>query len=323
MSENQFFLTLKDLHVDFYLRAGILPAVRGVNFSLRKGDTLGVVGESGSGKSVMAKEIIRLNPSPPARTRGQIFFEGVDVVALPRNKLRQIRGAKISMIFQEPMTSLNPVFTIGQQMTAGIQIHLNLSMMEAAKWAAEMLGKVGIPSPRERLKQYPHEFSGGMRQRVMIAMALACDPLLVIADEPTTALDVTIQDQILELLAAMIRDKGMSMILISHNLYVVADACETIMVMYAGHQVEVGPAKQVFNNPCHPYTQGLKESQPAVSGTRSEYLKPIPGTVPNMLEVPPGCAFHPRCKYVIETCRKEIPELTTRDTDRSIACHVM
>jgi oligopeptide transport system ATP-binding protein len=323
MSENQSFLTIKDLHVDFYLRAGILPAVRGVNFSMRKGDTLGVVGESGSGKSVMAKEIIRLNPSPPARTRGEISFEGVDVLALPRNKLRQIRGAKISMIFQEPMTSLNPVFTIGQQMTAGIQVHLNLSMGEATKWAAEMLSKVGIPSPGERLKQYPHEFSGGMRQRVMIAMALACDPLLVIADEPTTALDVTIQDQILELLATMMRDKGMSMILISHNLYVVADACETIMVMYAGHQVEVGPAQQVFNNPLHPYTQGLKESQPSLSGARSEYLKPIPGSVPNMLQVPPGCAFHPRCNYVKEICRTEIPELTPRGPDRFIACHVM
>jgi oligopeptide/dipeptide ABC transporter ATP-binding protein len=322
MSENQLFLTLKDLYVDFYLRAGVLPAVSGVNIALHKGDTLGVVGESGSGKSVMAKEIIRLNPSPPARTRGQVFFEGVDMVTLPRNKLRQIRGAKVSMIFQEPMTSLNPVFTIGQQMAAGIQEHLHLTMGEASKWAAEMLAKVGIPSPRERLKQYPHEFSGGMRQRVMIAMSLACDPMLLIADEPTTALDVTIQDQILELLAAMIRDKGMSMILISHNLYVVVDACETIMVMYAGRQVEIGPSKEVFNNPLHPYTLGLKESQPALSGTRAEYLKPIPGTVPNMLKVPQGCAFHPRCKYVIDKCRNEIPELTSRGPERSIACHV-
>ena len=323
MSEDQFFLTLKDLHVDFYLRAGILPAVCGVNFSMRKGDTLGVVGESGSGKSVMAKEIIRLNPSPPARTRGQVIFEGVDMVALPRNKLRQIRGAKISMIFQEPMTSLNPVFTIGQQMTAGIQTHLKQSMEEATKWAAEMLDKVGIPSPRERLKQYPHEFSGGMRQRVMIAMALACDPTLLIADEPTTALDVTIQDQILELLAATIRDKGMSMILISHDLYVVADTCDSIMVMYAGRQVEVGPTKEVFNHPLHPYTVGLKESQPAIGGSQSEYLKPIPGTVPNMLEVPGGCPFHPRCKHTLEICRTEIPELKTKGSNHSIACHVM
>jgi oligopeptide/dipeptide ABC transporter ATP-binding protein len=320
---DQFFLTLKDLHVDFYLRAGILPAVCGVSFSMRKGDTLGVVGESGSGKSVMAKEIIRLNPSPPARTRGQVIFDGVDMVALPRNKLRQIRGAKISMIFQEPMTSLNPVFTIGQQMTAGIQTHLKLSMGEAAKWAAEMLDKVGIPSPRERLKQYPHEFSGGMRQRVMIAMALSCGPTLLIADEPTTALDVTIQDQILELLAATIRDKGMSMILISHDLYVVADTCDSIMVMYAGRQVEVGPTKEVFNNPIHPYTRGLKESQPAIGGTQSEFLKPIPGTVPNMLEVPRGCPFHPRCKHALEICRTEIPELKTKGSNHSIACHVM
>jgi oligopeptide transport system ATP-binding protein len=323
MSMDQFFLTLKDLHVDFYLRAGILPAVCGVNFSMRKGDTLGVVGESGSGKSVMAKEIIRLNPSPPARTRGQVIFEGIDMVALPRNKLRQIRGAKISMIFQEPMTSLNPVFTIGQQMTAGIQTHLKLSMGEATKWAAEMLDKVGIPSPRERLKQYPHEFSGGMRQRVMIAMALACDPTLLIADEPTTALDVTIQDQILELLAATIRDKGMSMILISHDLYVVADTCDSIMVMYAGRQVEVGPTQEVFNHPIHPYTVGLKESQPAIGGSQSEFLKPIPGTVPNMLDVPRGCPFHPRCKHTLEICRNEIPELRTKGSNHSIACHLM
>jgi oligopeptide/dipeptide ABC transporter ATP-binding protein len=323
MNENLFFLTLKDLYVDFYLRAGILPAVRGVNLSLRKGDTLGVVGESGSGKSVMAKEIIRLNPSPPARTRGQVFFEGIDLVALPKGRLRDIRGSKVSMIFQEPMTSLNPVFTIGSQMSAGIRTHLNLSKEEAAERSAEMLNKVGIPSPRERLNQYPHEFSGGMRQRVMIAMALSCNPMLLIADEPTTALDVTIQDQILELLAAIIRDKNMSMILISHDLYVVADACETIMVMYAGRQVEMGPAGEVFNHPRHPYTLGLKESQPAAGGNRSEYLKPIQGTVPNMLELPMGCAFHPRCAHAEEICRAEIPELTTRGPNHSIACHVM
>jgi oligopeptide/dipeptide ABC transporter ATP-binding protein len=323
MNENPSFLTLKDLYVDFYLRAGVLPAVMGVNFSMQKGDTLGVVGESGSGKSVMAKEIIRLNPSPPARTRGQVIFEGIDVQALPRNKLRQIRGAKVSMIFQEPMTSLNPVFTIGQQMTAGIRTHLKLSKEEAADWSAEMLDKVGIPSPRERLKQYPHEFSGGMRQRVMIAMALSCDPTLLIADEPTTALDVTIQDQILELLAATIRDKGMSMILISHDLYVVADTCDTIMVMYAGRQIEVGPTREVFNNPIHPYTIGLKESQPAIGGSQSEYLKPIPGTVPNMLDVPRGCPFHPRCKHTVEVCRTEFPERKTKGLNHSIACHLV
>ncbi len=323
MNDNQVFLSLKDLTVDFYLRAGVLPAVTGVNFSLKKGDTLGVVGESGSGKSVMAKEIIRLNPSPPSRTRGQVFFEGIDMVALPRNKLRLIRGSKISMIFQEPMTSLNPVFTIGQQMGAGIRTHLKLSKEEAAEWSAEMLDKVGIPSARERLKQYPHEFSGGMRQRVMIAMALSCDPTLLIADEPTTALDVTIQDQILELLAATVRDKNMSMILISHDLYVVADTCETIMVMYAGRQVEVGPTREVFNHPLHPYTRGLKESQPAIGESQSEFLKPIKGTVPNMLEMPPGCAFHPRCKHAVEICRTELPELKPRGPNHSIACHVM
>ena len=323
MSDNDFFLKLEDLHVDFHLRAGVLPAVQGMNLSLQKGDTLGVVGESGSGKSVMAKEIIRLNPSPPARTRGRVLFEGIDVVALPKRELRSIRGSKVSMIFQEPMTSLNPVFTIGSQMGAGIRTHLGLSTTEAADRSVDLLGKVGIPSPRERLRQYPHEFSGGMRQRVMIAMALSCDPTLLIADEPTTALDVTIQDQILELLATTIRDQEMSMILISHDLYVVADTCDTIIVMYAGRQLEVGPTKEVFNNPLHPYTIGLKDSQPAIGGTQSEFLKPIRGTVPNMLEVPPGCAFHPRCQYAEEKCRGDVPELTPRGENHSIACVVM
>ncbi len=323
MSENQFFLMLQDLHVDFYLRAGVLPAVQGVNLSMRKGDTLGVVGESGSGKSVMAKEIIRLNPSPPSKTRGRVMFEGIDVVTLPRRELRDIRGSKISMIFQEPMTSLNPVFTIGRQMSAGIRTHLKFSKAQATELSVELLDKVGIPSARERLKQYPHEFSGGMRQRVMIAMALSCDPTLLIADEPTTALDVTIQDQILELLAAMIQDQGMSMILISHDLYVVADTCEKIMVMYAGRQMEVGPTEEIFNNPRHPYTIGLKESQPSIGGGQSKYLKPIPGTVPDMLNVPPGCAFHPRCSYAIDICKTETPQLETKGSNISTACHVM
>ena len=322
MMGHQFFLKLMDLHVDFYLRAGILTAVQGVDLSMQTGDTLGVVGESGSGKSVMAKEIIRLNPSPPARTRGRVLFEGIDVVALSKRELRDIRGSKVSMIFQEPMTSLNPVFTIERQMGAGIRAHLKLSKAAAADRSMELLDKVGIPSPRERLKQYPHEFSGGMRQRVMIAMALSCDPTLLIADEPTTALDVTIQDQILELLAATIQDQEMSMILISHDLYVVADTCDTIMVMYAGRQLEVGPTREVFNNPRHPYTIGLKESQPAIGGTQSEYLKPIPGTVPNMLDVPPGCAFHPRCQFAEEICRGERPELKARGSNHSIACHI-
>ncbi len=314
---------MKDLHVDFHLRAGVLSAVQGVNISMQKGDTLGIVGESGSGKSVMAKEIIRLNPSPPAVTRGKVFFEGINVVEHTKRELRNIRGSKVSMIFQEPMTSLNPVFTIGRQMNAGIREHLKLSKAAASERSAEMLDKVGIPSPTERLKQFPHEFSGGMRQRVMIAMALSCDPMMLIADEPTTALDVTIQDQILELLATTIKEQGMSMMLITHDLYVVADTCNNIVVMYAGRQMEIGPTSEVFNNPLHPYTIGLKESQPAIGGTQSEYLKPIQGTVPNMLDVPPGCAFHPRCEHAEEKCRQEVPALTARGENHSIACHVM
>ena len=323
MSEDQSFLILKDLHVNFELRAGVLQALRGINLTVDNGETVGVVGESGSGKSVMAKEIIRLNPSPPARTRGQILLDGVDVVSLPKGDLRNIRGSKASMIFQEPMTSLNPVFTIGQQITAGIRTHLKLTKVQANELAAELLGKVGIPSAKERLKQYPHELSGGMRQRVMIAMALSCNPSLLIADEPTTALDVTIQDQILELLAATIQDNKMSMILISHDLYVVADTCEKIVVMYAGCQMEVGPTEEVFNNPRHPYTIGLKESQPSIGGGQSKYLKPIPGTVPDMLNVPSGCAFHPRCSYAIDICKTETPELETKGPNLSTACHVM
>ncbi|MBT7892481.1 MAG: ABC transporter ATP-binding protein, partial [Deltaproteobacteria bacterium] len=300
MRENQDFLKLENVHVNFHLRAGVLPAVQGANLIMKRGDTLGIVGESGSGKSVMSKEIIRLNPSPPAKTEGKVIFEGIDMVSLTNRQLYGIRGAKISMIFQEPMTSLNPVFTIGTQMAAGLRTHLKLSKVEAVERSAEMLDKVGIPSAGERLRQYPHEFSGGMRQRVMIAMALSCDPTLLIADEPTTALDVTIQDQILELLADSVKNRDMSMILISHDLYVVADTCDSIIVMYAGRQVETGPTREVFQNPAHPYTQGLKDSQPAISGVRAEYLKPIKGMVPNMLAVPEGCAFHPRCQYAEE-----------------------
>ena len=208
-------------------------------------------------------------------------------------------------------------------MGAGIRTHLKLSKTEATERSVEMLDKVGIPSPKERLKQYPHEFSGGMRQRVMIAMALACDPKLLIADEPTTALDVTIQDQILELLAGTIANQGLAMILITHDLYVVADTCHTIVIMYAGRQVETGPTKAIFHTPRHPYTIGLKASQPAVSGTRTEYLKPIPGMVPNMLELPAGCAFHPRCTFAENRCREEVPLLTERGPERMSACHLM
>jgi oligopeptide/dipeptide ABC transporter ATP-binding protein len=320
-TQNSEFLVLKDLSVTFYLRAGVLKAVSQVNLSLKAGETIGIVGESGSGKSVMSRAIIRLNPSPPAQTTGKVFLDGIDIFTLSRGEMRGIRGPKVSMIFQEPMTSLNPVFTIGRQMTAGMIQHLELSKSEASERAAELLGRVGIPSPRERLKQYPHELSGGMRQRVMIATALSCNPTLMIADEPTTALDVTIQAQILDLIADTIRDRGMSLILISHNLYVVADACERICVMYAGKQVEIGPTEKVFREPRHPYTMGLKESQPK-TGEKTAYLKPIPGMVPDMLKVPPGCAFHPRCKYAAEICSRDIPRLREIDPGHSIACHV-
>jgi oligopeptide/dipeptide ABC transporter ATP-binding protein len=321
-SEANKFLVLQDLSVSFHLRAGTLKAVSQVNLVLKPGETIGIVGESGSGKSVMSRAIIRLNPSPPARTTGKIFIENKDIFTLSMREMRKIRGPKVSMIFQEPMTSLNPVFTIGRQITAGMRQHLQLSKSEAFERATELLTLVGIPSPRDRLEQYPHELSGGMRQRVMIAAALSCNPSLIIADEPTTALDVTIQAQILDLIADTIKAQGMSLILISHNLYVVADACERICVMYAGRQMETGPTEKVFREPRHPYTSGLKESQP-VTGQKTAYLKPIPGMVPDMLKLPPGCSFHPRCRHAEEICRRDTPPLREIEPGHSIACHMV
>jgi ABC-type dipeptide/oligopeptide/nickel transport system ATPase component len=300
MSQNSEMLILNNLHVDFHLRNGILKAVSDVNLTLGIGKTVGIVGESGSGKSVMSKAINRLNPVPPARTSGDVILDGTNVLTLSDGEMRKVRGEKVSMIFQEPMTSLNPVFAIGSQMSAGIMTHLKFNKSDAYGRSADLLSKVGIPSPKERLKQYPHELSGGLRQRVMIAMALSCNPALLIADEPTTALDVTIQAQILDLLAETIAGRSMSLILISHDLSVVADVCERICVMYAGRQVEIGPTDAVFQKPVHPYTIGLKESQ-----------------------VPSGCAFHPRCTYVEDICKREIPELREIRPGYRVACHII
>ena len=316
------FLSLKEVCVTFELRAGKLKAVNQVNLTLNKGETLGIVGESGSGKSVMAKTINRLNPAPPAVTTGRVILDDNDVFSLSMREMRRIRGSLVSMIFQEPMTSLNPVFTIGRQMRAGMKTHLDVTIKEADDRAVDYLKMVGIPSPRERLKQYPHELSGGMRQRVMIAMAISCNPSLLIADEPTTALDVTIQAQILDLLAERIQKSNMALMLISHNLYVVADVCARICVMYAGRQVEIGPTAEIFKKPVHPYTIGLKESQPQI-GKKSDYLTPIPGMVPDMLQVPGGCAFHPRCKLADKICRQEVPVLREIEKDHFIACHMV
>jgi oligopeptide/dipeptide ABC transporter ATP-binding protein len=316
------FLTLKDVCVTFELRAGKLKAVNQVNLTLDKGQTLGIVGESGSGKSVMAKTINRLNPTPPAVTTGQVILDDNDVFSLSGREMRRVRGSRVSMIFQEPMTSLNPVFSIGRQMRAALRTHLDISKKEADDRAADYFRMVGIPSPRERLKQYPHELSGGMRQRVMIAMAISCNPLLLIADEPTTALDVTIQAQILDLLAERIEKSSMALMLISHDLYVVADVCARICVMYAGRQVEIGPTAEVFKQPMHPYAIGLKASQPQI-GKKSDYLKPIPGMVPDLLHIPGGCAFHPRCKLADKICRKEVPLLREIKKDHFAACHMI
>jgi oligopeptide/dipeptide ABC transporter ATP-binding protein len=316
------FLSLQEVCVTFELRAGKLKAVNQVNLTLNKGDTLGIVGESGSGKSVMAKTINRLNPTPPAVTTGRLILDNNDVFSLSMREMRRIRGSRVAMIFQEPMTSLNPVFTIGRQLRAGMKTHLDVTIREADERAVDYLKMVGIPSPSERLKQYPHELSGGMRQRVMIAMAISCNPSLLIADEPTTALDVTIQAQILDLLAERIQKSSMALMLISHNLYVVADVCARICVMYAGRQVEIGPTAEIFKKPVHPYTIGLKESQPQI-GKKSDYLTPIPGMVPDMLHVPSGCAFHPRCKLADKICRVEVPLLREIAKGHFIACHMV
>jgi oligopeptide/dipeptide ABC transporter ATP-binding protein len=271
---------------------------------------LGVVGESGSGKSVMAKTINRLNPTPPAVTTGQVLLDDNDVFSLSGREMRRVRGSRVSMIFQEPMTSLNPVFSIGRQMRAALRTHLDISKKEADDRAADYFRMVGIPSPRERLKQYPHELSGGMRQRVMIAMAISCNPLLLI------------QAQILDLLAERIEKSSMALMLISHDLYVVADVCARICVMYAGRQVEIGPTAEVFKQPMHPYAIGLKESQPQI-GKKSDYLTPIPGMVPDLLHVPGGCAFHPRCKLADKICRVEVPLLREIKKDHFAACHMI
>ena len=315
-------LELEDVTVRFRLRRGDLTAVNGVSFSIARGETFGLVGESGSGKSVTARAIMRLIPEPPGEIeRGRILFEGADVLDKSEAEMRTLRGRRIAMVFQEPMSALNPVFTVHEQIADALRTNLKLSKQQARERVIELLSLVGIPSPHKRADSYVHEFSGGMRQRVMLAMALSCDPTFLIADEPTTALDVTIQATILELITSMIDRFGMSLLFITHNLGVVAHSCDKIGVMYASHLVELGDKREIFANPQHPYTIGLLNSIPRLDA-QSKYLTPIKGSVCNMMEPPVGCKFHPRCAQAMDVCRREVPKFREIAPGHMAACHL-
>ncbi|UQD52160.1 peptide ABC transporter ATP-binding protein [Bacillus methanolicus] len=313
-------LEVKDLHVTFQTYGGEVKAVRGVTFDLYKGETLAIVGESGCGKSVTSQSIMRLIPNPPGKiTNGQILFKGRDLTKLKEPEMRKIRGSDISMIFQDPMTALNPTLTIGDQMIEGILQHQHVTKEEAKKKALVMMDLVGIPSPEFRFKQYPHQFSGGMRQRIVIAMALVCQPEVLIADEPTTALDVTIQAQILELFKDIQKKTGVSIILITHDLGVVAQVADRIAVMYAGKIVESGSRREIFYNPQHPYTRGLLNSVPRLDVDGAE-LVPINGSPPDLFSPPVGCSFAARCEFAMEVCDKVYPFRTFLSQEHHVDC---
>ena len=315
-------LEIDNLSVQFNLKRGVLRAIDQISFEIGKGETFGLVGESGSGKSVTARAIMRLIPSPAGEiATGTVRFQGRDLYQMPDKEIREIRGQNIAMVFQEPMNALNPVFTVGSQIGDALRTNMGMSKQEARERTIEMLQLVGIPSPNDRVDNYVHEFSGGMRQRVMLAMALSCDPTFLIADEPTTALDVTIQAVILELITSMIERFDMSLLFITHNLGVVAHACDKIGVMYASHIVEVGTKEEIFANPQHPYTVGLLRSIPRLD-VQSKFLTPIDGTVCNMMEPPPGCKFNPRCSHAMDICRERIPEFKELSPGHFAACHL-
>ncbi len=312
-------LEVRGLQTHFIVMDGTVPAVDGVDFSLRRGETMGLVGESGSGKSVTALSIMRLIERPGEIVGGEIWFEGRDLLKLSESDMEDIRGNDMTMIFQEPMTSLNPVFTVGEQIAEAVRLHRHASKRDAWDRAIEMVQLVGIPSPERRVKQYPHEMSGGMRQRIMIAMALACDPKLIIADEPTTALDVTIQAQILELMGRIQAESGAALLLITHDLAVVAETVQRVAVMYAGKIVESGDVEETLLHPKHPYTEGLITSIPS-RVARGQRLNVIKGTVPNPFRLPKGCRFEPRCPYAFEPCKLHEPPLAAVGSDRRVRC---
>ncbi len=316
-------LQIENLSTHFETARGTVKAVDGVDLRLNEGDTLGIAGESGCGKTVLALSVMRLIPRPPGRIiSGHIRFEGQDLLALSEEEMRRVRGKRISMIFQEPMTSLNPVFRIGNQIAETLRLHEGLSASEAHNRSVEMLRLVGIPAPETRARDYPHQMSGGMRQRVMIAMALSCRPRLMLADEPTTALDVTIQAQILDLIQGLKREVGTSVILITHDLGVIAEAAQAAAVMYAGWVVEQGPVDKIFASPLHPYTVGLMNSIPRIGKGHagSGYLNVIPGTIPDLLELPSGCKFRDRCAHAMPVCAEKKPELLEKTPGHQVRC---
>lgn len=322
--DREKILEVVDLHVSFDTYAGEVQAVRGITFDVYKGEAIAIVGESGSGKSVTSKAIMKMIPTPPGRYKqGKVIFEGNEITNYTRKQMESIKGSKISMIFQDPMTSLNPTMKVGTQIAEGLIKHKKLSKREARERAIEMLRLVGIPTPEKRVDQYPHEFSGGMRQRVVIAIALSCEPKLLIADEPTTALDVTIQAQILQLMKKLNQELETSIILITHDLGVVAGMAERIIVMYAGKPVEIGTKHDIFYNPQHPYTWGLLKAVPRIDTNKKEKLKPIVGMPPDLVAPPKGCAFASRCEYAMDICYEQQPDVTTCSENHTVSCWLM
>ena len=314
-------LEVKNLKTHFFTMEGVVKAVDGVSYELNEGETLGLVGESGCGKSVSALSVMRLIPDPPGKIiDGEILLDGEDILQIDMEGMREVRGAKIAMVFQEPMTSLNPVLTVERQITETLQLHMGMSKLESQRESVNLLTRVGIPDPEIRVKQYPHQFSGGMRQRVMIAMALSCNPRLIIADEPTTALDVTIQAQILDLMKSLTTELGVALIVITHNLGVVARYADRVNIMYAGKVIERGEAREIYSNPRHPYTVGLLRSVPRLDLPRRAKLDPIEGQPPDLINLPPGCAFRERCRWAIDKCATDTPELVETSDGHLSAC---
>jgi oligopeptide transport system ATP-binding protein len=314
-------LKVEDLHVEFRTRRGVVRAVNGVSYTLDKRETLAILGESGSGKSVSAQAVMGLIDSPPGFiTRGAVRFQGRDLLRLSEREWRAVRGKRIAMVFQDALTALNPVFPVGWQIAEMYQVHQSASRREARRKAIELMDRVRIPSAAQRINDYPHQFSGGMRQRVTIAIALALDPDILIADEPTTALDVTVQAQVMELLAELQAETGMGLILITHDLGVAADVADRVAVMYAGRIVETGPVRAIYHHPAHPYTKGLMASIPRLD-RKSKQLNPIEGSPPSLMRIPSGCPFHPRCPYARTVCVEQLPPLHEVERGRRSACH--
>jgi len=314
-------LQVRDLATNFYTDDGVVRAVNGVSYDVEEGEILGIVGESGCGKTVSALSIMRLLADPPGRVvGGEVIFDGEDLLKLSGGAMRRVRGNRIAMIFQEPMSSLNPVLTVGRQLTETLELHLNMSPSRARERARELLEIVGIPDPEQRLKDYPHQLSGGMSQRVMVAIAISCNPSLIIADEPTTALDVTIQAQILELMQSLSRELGTALIIITHNLGVIARYASRVLVMYAGKIIETGNSREIYHNPRHPYTLGLLNSVPRLDEPTGVKLDPVEGLPPDLIDMPVGCSFAPRCRYVIDKCTTEAPPLMSAGEAHESAC---